>query len=182
MKVFRLAQDLNRFTALAMVHEPDLNVSFEFGERRLAPTWRRYAVRPITEEFPELTEVGDFTTLGTIPVFTERAVAVLGELLAENGEILPLECSVGGTSYYAYNVTTVVDALNRDKTKALWLDRDRIMVAERYAFKAERLAAASIFRIPELRAVFVTDVFVDRVRRAWLKGFAPELVWTEESA
>jgi hypothetical protein len=169
-----------RFTALATVYEPDVNVSFEFDGRPLRQRWRPLAVRPITEEFPELTTVGDFTILGTIPVFSKRAVEGLGELLTDNGELLPLEPAVDCMPYYAYNVTTVLNALDRDRTEGLWLAPDRLMVVERYSFRPERLIGATIFRIPELQGtVFVTGKFVDRVVSCGIRGVAPEPVWSE---
>jgi hypothetical protein len=179
MKVFKLAQDITKYTALAMVHEPDISISFEFDGRPLRQTWRPLAVRPITEEFPELTTVGDFTKLGTIPVFSKRAVDGLGELLTDNGELLPLEPAVEGMRYYAYNVTTVLNALDRDRTAGVWLAPDRLMLVDRYAFRPECLTGATVFRIPELQGtVFVTEKFIDRVVSSGIDGVAPELVWS----
>lgn len=179
MRVFKLEPDMERFTDLAMVHEPDIRVIFDFDGTSLAARWRPYAVSPITEEFPEQTEVGDFTSLGTIPVFSERAVAVLGELLSRNGELLPLECSACDRRYYAYNVVTVIDALDRERTKAEWFDSARIMIVDRYAFQPGRLRTAEIFRIPQQSApVFITDVFMKQLSHSGLDAFAPKLVWT----
>src|SRR5262245_34678544 len=52
------------------------------------------------------------------PVFSQRAVEGLREFLEPNGELLPVFTPMG--TYYAYNVTTVVDALDVQKTQAGW--------------------------------------------------------------
>lgn len=180
MRVFKLDPDAKTFTDLAMVHEPDIHISFSFNGTSLAARWRPYAVRPITEEFPGQTEVGDFTRLGTIPVFSERAVTVLGALLSRHGELLPLTCSGCSAAYYAYNVTTVIDALDRELTKAEWFDSDRIMDVERYAFQPGLLGSAEIFKIPQQSApLFVTHAFIELLSRSGLVGFSPKLVWSD---
>ena len=50
MKVLKLDPDTQRFSALAMVHEPDIHISFSFDGTSLVAGWRPYSVRPITEE------------------------------------------------------------------------------------------------------------------------------------
>lgn len=174
--VLKLRRDMERYTALGMVHEPDIQISFSFNGNPLGARWSQFRVSAITEEFG-ITTVGDFTTLGTIPVFSERAVTVLGDFLTQNGELLPLEYPEAKTAYFAFNVTRIIDALDRERTVAQWFDNDRIMVAERYAFHAERLRDAKIFKIPQSTPVFITDSFVQRLQGSGLEGFAPVEVW-----
>jgi hypothetical protein len=176
-----LAPDTRRYTALAASPESGITAVLDFDGTPVKQRWHPITVEPILGEFPDLMRVGDLTKLGAVPVFSDRAVKALERELGENGELLPLTAPTLETPYYVYNVTTVVDALDRSSTIAEWLDADRLLAVERYGFRAGPLGGATIFKIPELRrsTVFVTDLFVGRAREANLEGFAPEVVWSE---
>jgi hypothetical protein len=51
-----------------------------------------------------------------------------------------------------------------------------------HVFFPEKLEKASIFKIPQVPTmdVFVTDMFVERVQSAKLKGFLFPLLWSSE--
>ncbi len=108
-----------------------------------------------------------------VPVFSARAVAVLQDLLLANGELVPLVTDVG--EYHAYNLTTVIDALDPTKSDLSWLDKKQKVTAveiRRYVFRPGCIENAAIFHIVEERmSFFVTDVFVHRVKDNNLKGF-----------
>jgi hypothetical protein len=113
-----------------------------------------------------------------IPAFSQRAVEVLRDLLEPNGELLPLVSEVG--SYYAYNITTIADALDPDPSEVEWYDdaRDIAISVERYVFRPERLRSLSIFRLVERPALtYVTNVFAERVRAHRLRGFVFRKLW-----
>ena len=106
------------------------------------------------------------------PVISERARQVLRPLLDGHTEILPL-ITVKGRQYYAVNVLTVVDCLDRDKS-VIWYTKDgsgRILDIRQHVFDPERTQPVPIFKIPEsTSAVFVTRPFVDAVIKAQLAG------------
>lgn len=121
----------------------------------------------------------DFPTLGTVPVFSERALDALLDLLVENGEILPLDCC--GEKYFAYNTTRRLDALDEERSILVRFDTGRIMDVRAYEFFPERLGTAAVFRLPQLRArSFVTDAFARRIDDAGLTGFGLRQVWSSE--
>lgn len=180
MMIFKLASDLSRYTMLAMVHDIDSSIVRKFHGSPIGDGWRPLEVSPIIDEFEGRTEVGDFTQLyGIEPVFNARAVEVLGDQLRESGELLPLRAL--HDTYYAYNVTRVVDSLDVDRTRAVWLAPGRILDAQAYAFHPERLRDIAIFKIPQLLGapVFVTDLFAERLRNSGLTGFALEFLWKD---
>lgn len=110
-------------------------------------------------------------------MFSERAVTVLGESLQRNGELLPVVYS--RRPYFAFNVTTVVDALDVEHSRVNRFSSGRVMSIDQFAFKPECVRQRTIFKIPELlRAfVFVTDELVNQVRGAELDGFDFREVW-----
>src|SRR5262249_39700345 len=81
----------------------------------LRPYWTPQPVRGRVRAF------NDYPCVNLlIPAFSRRAVDALRDFLEPNGELLPLVSSVG--EYYAYNITTVADALDEQKSEIEWLD------------------------------------------------------------
>lgn len=180
MKVFELRPDVEGYRWISMVNAEDFDVAFEFDGTPIRQAWKPYPVEPIEDDLNEGKPMGDFPTLGTIPTFSQRAVDALLDLLAENGELLPLASEEG--KYYAYNVTHVVDALDADRSEVQRFSDGGVMEVVRHEFRLDRIAGQSIFKVPELRVrVFVTEPFVRRVREAGLTGFDFPEVWSAES-
>ncbi len=126
---------------------------------------------------------GDFPGLAFhIPVFGQRGVNVLADLLASAGEMIPVSCTNCQDKYVAMNVTCLINALDVDKSKVKrFKSSGRIMRVLRYEFLKERLSGATIFKIPEtaLQRIYVTEKFVKEVAASGLRGFVFELVWTD---
>ncbi len=115
-----------------------------------------------------------------IPAFSQKAVDALRDMLEPNGELLPLVSTVG--SYYAYNVTTVADVLDHDRSEVKWFETAKrkviAMSIDRYEFHPEKLEGLSIFRIvEEPLKTYVTNLFVERVREHKLRGFVFVKLW-----
>ena len=114
-----------------------------------------------------------------IPAFSERAVEALRDMLEPNGELLPLVSAVG--TYYAYNITTVADALDTKRSEIDWYEDKSIVLPSsvlRYVFRPEKLQGLSIFRLVEEPGLtFVTNRFVARVRAHRLRGFVFRQLW-----
>ena len=127
----------------------------------------------------ELANFGDHALLGTIPVLSERAATALAEILRENGKLLPL--MLGTARYFAFNVTTVVNALDTVRAKVKRFSSGRITAIDEFAFIADIQEPLSVFKIPELKrgSVFVTDTFVDGVHSAKLVGFEFQDIWAD---
>lgn len=116
---------------------------------------------------------------GIIPVFSQRAVEALADLLLAHGEILPLTCVEG--AYFAYNVTRLIDALDLQRSDYHQFSSGVIFDISRHEFRPDRLRDAVIFKLPQMPGPgeFVTDVFVRRVEQARLQGFSLKEVWSE---
>jgi hypothetical protein len=116
---------------------------------------------------------GDYPSLigALCPVFTQKSMAVLGDLLSPFGEFLPLASNDG--TFNAFKVLKIIDALDEDKSEIRWHaqtkqskqagERRWVDIIQRYAFHENLVRDAVIFRIPQLPFfdVFVTDIFVN---------------------
>jgi hypothetical protein len=121
------------------------------------------------------------------PIFSQKAVDVLADLLEGSGELLPLVCDFG--KYYAFNITRKVEALDEERSEfklnsELYSDLDDepdFQLVTKFAFDPDRVANLNIFKLPKINrhnVPLVTDRFVQRVREANLKGFAFKLLWS----
>jgi hypothetical protein len=144
--------------------------------RRLASIWTAQEVIGRVRRF------NDYPCVNlSIPAFSRRAVDVFEDYLTPNGELLPLISPIG--EYYAYNITTVADTLDQEKSEIEWLDgfpheAANVFEIERYECIPEKVAGLSIFRLIEMpTSVYVTQPFVDRVRSHGLKGFHFVKLW-----
>jgi hypothetical protein len=135
---------------------------------RMAQTWTPQRV------FGQVKPHNDYPCVNlTVPAFSRRAVEALRAFLEPNGELLPLVSSVG--EYYAYNITTVVDILDHQRSEIKWFQggHDIALRIMRYDCIPEKLVGLSIFRLVEKPAsTFVHQMFVDRVRQHGLQGFS----------
>ena len=147
---------------------------------RLAEIWR-----PLNT-IGKINAGNDFPCLSLlISAFSRRAVDVLREFLEPNGELLPLKSAHG--EFYAYNVTTVVDALDRERSEVDWLSDDpgpwdaRAIRIIHYEFIYEKVKDLTVFRIPEWAGNdLVTSEFVKRVQTSELGGFSFKRVWSAD--
>ncbi len=119
----------------------------------------------------------DYTRVSGIPVFSRRAVTILGDLLEPNGELLPLETKKG--EYAVFNILTKSTALDMTRSQAtIYPNKETANGMGYFWFNEAKLKGLSIFRIREFPGpVFVTDVFKNRVEGAGLNGFYFIKVW-----
>ncbi|OHV69416.1 hypothetical protein LCM4577_22780 [Mesorhizobium sp. LCM 4577] len=122
----------------------------------------------------------DFPWLGEhAPLLRRPAVDALADALRPYGELVALR----GEEVWLLNVTHVIDALDEARSQIVRFYDGDILAIERYAFDAEKIGTAEVFKLP-MRAspVFVDDVFVERVRKAGLRNVSFEPVWTSGTA
>ena len=118
---------------------------------------------------------------GTL-LFSERAVAVLGDLLLGSGyfidTILPVQ-----TRYKIFICEREIDAIDRERSEIVWFeDADNIDYVLRYAFHDDVLLDRHVFRLKYLRAtVLESDVFVRRAEAHQLTGFIFKELWSSET-
>jgi hypothetical protein len=184
MKVYRFAVQAGYEWVVADTHA-DFEVfrGFDGTSRRVA--WspiRVRLVRQLDERGKPLAE-SDVPWLGEhAPVMRPRAVTVLRDVLAGDGELLPLECDEAELS--VLNVLRVIDALDVSRSDVVrFPSTGRIMTVQSHEFRAERLAGARVFKVPELlrTEAFVTDEVVELVESSGLKGVGFRLLWDERA-
>src|SRR5262245_2157280 len=108
--------------------------------------YRRLTGFPVAQEWPtpqvdiiyqdskgKWLQASDFPsfTVSHIPVFSAKAVEILGDVLTKNGELLPLNCIDG--EYFAYNVLNLVSALDQEKSDIVRFPTGGIMTVRKYA-------------------------------------------------
>jgi hypothetical protein len=164
----------------------DNSETLDWVPRKLASIWHPQPVEGPTRPF------NDFPCVNLIiPAFSKRAVDVLGEMLTDNGELLPLVSNVG--EYFAYNVLTKIDCLEEENSRFVRPGERNaaLMLLDYFAFHEARLRGATIFRIPQQQnECLVTNAFKERVENACLNGFnfikawplPKETTWRDEAA
>jgi hypothetical protein len=179
MRILKLKPDVDRYRWLALVDDADARILSDLHEGPVGAAWKPVRVEWIEEDTQSGKPKSDFPTLGTTPVFSERAVDALLDLLVENGEILPLD--VEGERYFAYNVTRTLDALDQDRSVIVRYPTGRILDISRYEFLPDKLDGSALFRLPQFRGrAFVTDAFAARIRDFELTGFELVNVWSSD--
>jgi hypothetical protein len=142
---------------------------------QLSNVWKPLAVKGRIRTW------NDYPRLIDLPAFSRRAVDVLRDMLEANGELLPLICDHG--DYWAYNLRTIADIVNVDKSVHAFDEATRlryfpITEIDRFEVYSDRLAALTIFRIrQDATGTYATRPFAERVRAAGLHNFVFNRVW-----
>lgn len=180
MRISMLRSDVDRYRWLALVNESEMRILSNLHDGPIGSAWQPIGAEWIEEDVAAGKPKSDFPTLGTTPVFSERAVDTLLDLLVANGEILPLD--VEGEKYFAYNPTRTLDALDQDHSVLVRFPATgRILDIKQYVFLPDKLDGTAIFRLPMFRgSAFVTNEFAARVREGELTGFRLVKVWSDE--
>ena len=127
-------------------------------------------------------EIGDVYSIEiSSVVVNEKCFNVLSSYLQGNAQILPAQSA--SQRLYVLNVTTVIDCLDREKSKIkLFKSSGRIMRIEEYAFHRELLDNVFIFKIPEevFTHPYVTEDFKELIEQNGIKGFKFICVWQDD--
>ncbi|TPM25280.1 hypothetical protein FJ955_23860 [Mesorhizobium sp. B2-2-2] len=134
--------------------------------------WDPPVMRRVSEGDPLYS---DFPWLGEhAPLLRKPAVDALEAYLLPYGQLIPLR----GEEVWLFNATTVIDALDEERSGIVYFDDGAILAIERYEFDADKIGTAEIFKLP-MRAspVFVNDTFVNRVHDAGLRAVSFKPTW-----
>jgi hypothetical protein len=178
LETFRFMKQFRRFTPANVETFPDFfpdryRKDAPWTPPRFANTWTPQKL--IGDVWPGNDFPGAGAPVNLTPVFSARAVEGLREFLEPNGELLPLITPEG--SYFAYNLTRVVDAMDVEGTVASWV-LPTVSCIERFEFRPETLRGLTIFKIPQTPVeIYVTDPFVQRVRELGLNGMWITRLW-----
>jgi hypothetical protein len=112
-------------------------------------------------------------------IIRDRALGSLMPLLQRHGEILPLQCD---EPVSLFNATTIVDALDQERSTITRFDNGEVLAIERHVFKPDAIGNVEIFRLPgRASSIYLRETVVRRVGELGLVGLAFELVWTDET-
>ena len=182
MKVFLLDADVNRYEMLTYSNQEDSKRIMDwFCGEPIGDRWTPLKVEVLRDDENKDRPSSDFPGAGASkPTFSSRALEALQDMLDSNGETLPLDCKDG--EYWMFNVTRVVDALDEKNCEVKRFSDGGVMRVERYSFKPERIQGLAIFKILQFPCsdIYVTDLFVERVKAAGLTGFKFNLLWDSE--
>lgn len=146
-------------------------INAEINGRPLQAKWKPIHMQLIRQNEGKILLASDSPWLGSHAlIFRQRAIDVLGSLLGQYGELLPLDCEEAELSMF--NVVRVVDGLDENASNVMRFSDGRVMMVTRYVFDPEVIEGVDIFKIPTLRVspTFVSQRFCDLWRKAKLKG------------
>jgi hypothetical protein len=163
--------------ALPVNENENLTVVEAFG-KPLGATWTPIRMKVLRQdERGRRLKEADMPWMGEhVLILKPRAVSALQDLCLQAGELLPLACD--DAELVAWNVTKIVDALDREKSKVLRFSGGRVMSIIQHHFKPETVEGLVAFRIPEVRtSIFLGPAFIQRVKEAGLSGTRFKEVW-----
>ncbi|MEI9418540.1 imm11 family protein [Mesorhizobium sp. Cs1321R2N1] len=167
-------------------HQPDDYQLFATLGGRSQKRWRSPRMKFLREQddgTPRL--YSDFPWLGEhVLILRGTALESLRPILEPYGEFLPLRAD---EPISLFNVTTVVDALDEERSGIVRFNDGGIMTIENLVLRAEAIAGAEIFKLPE-RAdgvrrsdIYLQETIVRQIGDLGLKGIAFELAWNDET-
>lgn len=179
MKIWHLNFELDEFDNLKFKKDIDIDEIQSYDGRQKLIEWTPLEVVKMEDKL--LSNAPGFYS--HLPVFDKKVLDVVGDLINDDVEILPLNCEHG--NYFAINVVSVLDCINYEKSiYKTFRDGKRIMRFVRYEFISEKVIENHIFKIIDepTRRPFVSDKFRQRILDSGLVGFKFELVWNSEDS
>lgn len=169
LNYYKLSTNANSYQNLVPVNVKSWDIINNINLKSVATNWKPIELKFISKGRKK----GDCPDLIIhLPVFSEKAINILNDLINDRVEYLPFICS-GKEKYQGINVLKAVDCIDYDNSKVVRFRDGKIMAFEKYVFKKDKLKDSHIFKIPDINnsAVFVSQKFVNRVKEAGLEGF-----------
>jgi len=116
-------------------------------------------------------------------ILRSRALELLRPDLEPYGEFLPLRAD---ETVSLFNVTTVVDALDEERSQIVRFDDGGVLTIEKHVFRPDAIGDAQIFKLPErhdgvrVSSIYLQETIVRRIGELGLKGVAFDMVWSDE--
>lgn len=108
------------------------------------------------------------------------AIAVLQDVLDAHGELLPL-ATVDGSEMYVFNPRFVLDAIDQERSTVEITPGNTAVRIQKYVFKKSAIGDLEIFHDPfSYSLTYFTDRFVQRIKKAKLKGTDFIKLWSSE--
>jgi len=122
----------------------------------------------------------DFPWYGSsVLILRSDAAHSLRETTRPYGEFLPLK---GGDGLELFNATTVLDALDENRSEIIRFDDGDILNIERYVFRQEAVGNQLIFKLPYRASnLYMQAGFIDQIKDMGFCGIGFKLVWSDET-
>jgi hypothetical protein len=169
-----------RRTSPPRIYEPEVEEGFEWalpldGKHALlfggfdgthrAATWSPVPMYLLRTDERGSRQRADLPWLGShVLILRDEAIDVVGPILADHGELLPLECA--DANLVVLNVTRVIDALDEQHSDVVRFSSGRIMDIKKAAFHGDELTGSAVFKIPQMPygPLYFTSDIVERIR------------------
>lgn len=117
----------------------------------------------------------------SVLILRPHAVEALQDVLEAHGEVLPLATN-DGVELYVFNPRFVIDALDMERSEIERTSESKTNFGIRkFVFIEKRIGDLEIFRMPySYRQPYFTNRFVERVKKAKLKGTEFTKLWSSE--
>ena len=163
---------------------PDDERDFEVVRSKVSgmpqgPTWNPISVHLVKLDEGRKLRSSDAPWFGAHALaIGEKAIGAMGDLLTNNGELLPLSC--GEAKLWLFNPTVLLDALDEHASTLMRFDDGRIMYIQRPVFRPELVRDVPVFKLATLPTarMYFGGAFVDRWQKAKLKGVWFRTVWS----
>jgi uncharacterized protein DUF1629 len=124
-------------------------------------------------------------TIGMM-VLSARAVARLRPILDACGEILPIRLSNDHDTFYLFNITRVINAVDMKRSRFMELPSGSIGPCELLIFNPALIPADALFfkttQMGPATRIFATERAVVAVLSASLTGYEFRIAWTNEQS
>jgi hypothetical protein len=178
MKIYELALAEGQEWALPKVLEDNHVLSDLRGQRQLH--WTPIGMNLLTVD-DEGTPRGysDFPWYGShVLILRSDAAHGLRETMKPYGEFLPLK---GGDGLELFNATTVLDALEENRSEIIRFNDGDVLNIERYVFRQEAVGDYLIFKLPYRASnLYMQAEFIDQIKDMKFCGIGFNLVWSNE--
>ncbi|EHK53418.1 hypothetical protein [Allomesorhizobium alhagi] len=164
--------------ALPKVLEDNYVLSDLRGQRQLH--WIPIGMHLLTEDDEGAPRgYSDFPWYGShVLILRSDAANSLRETMGPYGEFLPLK---GGDGLELFNATTVLDALDENRSEIMRFDDGDILNIERYEFRRQAVGNCPIFKLPYRASnLYMQAGFIDQIKDMEFCGIGFRLVWSDE--
>ncbi|HEX5749059.1 MAG TPA: DUF1629 domain-containing protein [Archangium sp.] len=155
------------------------NINVQVNGLPRVGSWKPIVMRIIREDEGRKLLESDSPWLGSHALmFRSRATDVLGPMMRDCGELLPIACN--GADISLFNPTRVIDALDEAASSVLRFSDKQIMRINRHVFRSDAIRDVHFFKIPNLRVspTFVSEHVVELWKTSGLRGLEFKQVWS----
>jgi hypothetical protein len=112
--------------------------------------------------------------------FDKIACDSLARFFLPNGQFLQTRVNDDGSSWFAFNCTRRIDAVDREKSDVEYYDPETPRLVRRYVLNEAELNGHDVFRLawPETYEVFASQAVVDEINACGLQGIEATLIYS----